>query len=380
MKRTENSIKNISNLVNFNVNRSTQVIDEKERSILTGSHGMKNFKPSDRYQIIKTIDSHTGGEPFRIIISGVPEPVGDTILEKRRYAKKHLDHIRKTLMFEPRGHADMYGCFITEPVTDNADFGILFMHNEGFSTMCGHGIIAVTTVVVETGFVKIKTAGQKIRIDTPAGLVTAVPNLSDSRVESVTFENVPSFVLELDAVVDVPEIGRVSYDLGFGGAFYAFVNAGDIGLECTPNYFGELAKKGKMIKNTIMASKTVKHPLEQDLGFLYGVIFVDFPDLENIHSRHCCIFAEGEVDRSPTGTGVSARLAILNKRNEIKPGENIVISSIINSNFKCGIKELTKIENYDAIIPKVTGSAYITGRHEFLIDPEDPLNNGFILR
>ncbi|MCP4672978.1 MAG: proline racemase family protein [Desulfobacula sp.] len=341
---------------------------------------MKNFKPSDRYQVIKTIDSHTCGEPFRIILSGVPEPVGDTILEKRKHAKKHLDHIRKTLMFEPRGHADMYGCFLTEPVTDNADFGILFMHNEGFSTMCGHGIIAVTTIAVETGFVKIRTAGQKIKIDTPAGLVTAVPNMHGSRVESVTFENVPSFVLESNAVVDVPEIGKIPYDLGFGGAFYAFVNAGDAGLECTPDFFAELAKKGKMIKNAIMDSRIIKHPLEQDLGFLYGVIFVDYPDLDNIHSRHCCIFAEGEVDRSPTGTGVSARLAILNKNNQIKTGEDIVINSIINSSFKCCIKKLTKVGNHDAVVPKVTGSAYITGRHEFLIDPEDPLNHGFILR
>lgn len=341
---------------------------------------MKNFKPPDRYQIIKTIDSHTGGEPFRIVISGVPEPPGNTILEKRQYAINHLDHIRKTLMFEPRGHADMYGCLITEPVTEDADFGILFMHNEGFSTMCGHGIIAVTTVAVETGFVKLKTAGQKIRIDTPAGLVTAVPNMSGNRVESVTFKNVPCFVLDLNSVIDVPEIGKVSYDLGFGGAFYAFVNADDVGLECTPDYFSELAKKGKMIKNAIMDSKIIKHPLEQDLGFLYGTIFVDYPDLDNIHSRHCCIFAEGEVDRSPTGTGVSARLAILNKKNQIKPGEDIVINSIINSSFKCSIKELAKIGNHDAIIPEITGSAYITGRHEFLIDPEDPLNHGFILR
>jgi trans-L-3-hydroxyproline dehydratase len=341
---------------------------------------MKSFIPSNRYSKIKTIDSHTAGEPFRIITSGVPAPIGDTILEKRRYAKKHLDHFRKILMFEPRGHADMYGCFVTEPVTENADFGILFIHNEGFSTMCGHGIIAITTVAVETGFVKLLVPGQKIRIDTPAGLVTAVPNMDGDRVRSVTFENVASFAPELDAVVDVPELGKVTYDLGFGGAFYAFVNARDLGLKCTPDYFAELVKKGRMIKNAIMASKKIVHPFEKDLSFLYGTIFVDIPDIENVHSRHCCIFAEGEVDRSPTGTGVSARLAILNERNDIQPGVDIVINSIIDSSFTCGIARQTQVGKHKAVIPKVTGSAYLTGIHEFLIDPDDPLNQGFILR
>ncbi|NOX32119.1 MAG: proline racemase family protein [Deltaproteobacteria bacterium] len=341
---------------------------------------MKNFTPQNRYSKIKTIDAHTAGEPFRVITSGVPDPVGNTILEKRRYAKKHLDHFRKILMFEPRGHADMYGCFVTKPVTRDADFGILFIHNEGFSTMCGHGIIAITTIAVETGLVKIKTAGQKIRIDTPAGLVTAIPNMKNDRVESVTFENVASFAPVLDAVVDVPGLGKISYDLGFGGAFYAFVNASDLGLSCTPENFPELVEKGRMIKNAIMDSKNIVHPLEEDLSFLYGTIFVDFPGIENVHSRHCCIFAEGEVDRSPTGTGVSARLAILNKKNELQPGVDIVINSIINTGFTCRIAEKTKVKNYRAVVPRVTGSAYLTGVHEFIIDPDDPLKQGFILR
>jgi len=341
---------------------------------------MHDFTASEKYLKITTIDSHTAGEPFRVITSGVPEPCGNTILEKRRYAEKHLDHFRKILMFEPRGHADMYGCFVTKPVTKEADFGILFIHNEGFSTMCGHGIIAIATLAVETGFVNLKDPGQKIRIDTPAGLVTAVPKMDKDGVSSVTFENVASFAPELDTVVDVPNLGKVTYDLGFGGAFYAFVNAGDLGLQCTPTYFHELVEKGRMIKNAIMTSKKIVHPFEKDLGFLYGTIFVDYPNIENIHSRHCCIFAEGEVDRSPTGTGVSARLAILNRRNEIKPGKAIVINSIINTGFTCKINELTRVEKYEAVIPKVTGSAYITGTHEFLIDPNDPLNQGFILR
>jgi len=346
----------------------------------TGMITMKNFTASDKYLKITTIDVHTAGEPFRVITSGVPEPMGNTILEKRKYAEEHLDLIRKRLMFEPRGHADMYGCVITEPVTKDADFGILFIHNEGFSTMCGHGIIAIATLAVETGFVNITTPGQKIRIDTPAGLVTAMPNMTKGCVTSVTFENVASFAPELDAVIDVPTLGKVTYDLGFGGAFYAFVNARDLGLSCTPPYFSELVEKGRMIKNAIMASRKIIHPFEKDLSFLYGTIFVDDPDLENVHSRHCCIFAEGEVDRSPTGTGVSARLAILNKKKQLQPGKKIVINSIINTSFMGEIAGLTQIGTHKAIIPKVTGSAYITGVHEFLMDPNDPLSQGFILR
>ncbi len=341
---------------------------------------MKNFTPGDRYTRIKTIDSHTAGEPFRIITDGVPQPIGSTILEKRKFAKENLDHIRKILMFEPRGHADMYGCFVTPPVTENADFGVLFIHNEGFSTMCGHGIIALTTVAIETGFVTVSKEKPYIGIDTPAGLVIATPNMDGTRVASVTFKNVASFAPKLDETIDVPGIGTVTYDLAFGGAFYAFVNAEDVGIACTPDNFNLLVEKGRKIKNAIMAEKKIVHPFEADLGFLYGTIFVDTPDLENVHSRHCCIFAEGEVDRSPTGTGVSARLAILHKRNQIKPGQDIVINSIINQGFTCQVADTATAGPHAAIIPKVTGSAYITGVHEFYIDPEDPLRNGFILR
>lgn len=341
---------------------------------------MKTFKPGNHYQKIRTIDAHTAGEPFRIIIEGTPQPKGRTILEKRAYAKQHLDPIRQALMFEPRGHADMYGCFITEPVTKTADFGILFMHNEGFSTMCGHGIIAIATVAVETGFVRLSDEKRDIRIDTPAGLVTAVPQVENGRVLSVSFKNVASFAPELDVRIDVPGIGRVTYDLGFGGAFYAFVDAGQIGLSCSPEYFPQLVDNGRRIKQAVMAEKTITHPFEADLGFLYGTIFTDNPGIEGVHSRHCCIFAEGEVDRSPTGTGVSARLAILHKKGQIRPGQDITINSIIDSGFSCRVHEETRFGPHDAVIPKVTGSAYITGTHEFLIDPADPLKNGFILR
>jgi proline racemase len=341
---------------------------------------MENWQVPGDWLRITTVDAHTAGEPFRVITGGFPEPQGDTILERRRYAVEHLDHLRTALMWEPRGHADMYGCIVTPPVSPEADIGILFLHNEGYSTMCGHGIIGIAKVALETGLLPIERPETTIRIDTPAGLVTAHARISGATVTSVYFHNVPSFVLALDQTVDVPGIGSVRYDIAFGGAFYAFVDAREVGLKCTPEYFRHLIEKGTAIKNAIMASRTVPHPFEQDLSFVYGTIFVGPPVGEGAHSRNVCVFAEGEVDRCPTGTGVSARLAIHFARNEIKIGEPMVVESIIGTRFAGRIVETTAFGPYPAIIPEVEGAAYITGRHEFLIDPNDPLKTGFILR
>jgi proline racemase len=329
---------------------------------------------------IKTIDAHTEGEPLRVITDGFPDLPGKTILARRRYAKEKLDTLRTALIWEPRGHADMYGCIITRPVTPDADMGILFLHNEGFSTMCGHGIIGVTMVVLETGMLPAVEPETAVKIDTPAGLVVARARVSYGRVRSVYFENVPSFVLALDETVSVPGLGKVRYDLAFGGAFYAYVEAKDVGLDCTPDQYRGLIEKGMAIKRAIMASRPILHPFEEDLSFLYGTIFIAPPINEGADSRNVCVFAEGEVDRSPTGTGVSGRLALLYARDEIKLNEKKVIESIIGSRFSCWISGTTTFGPHPAVIPQVEGSAYITGRHEFFIDPEDPFREGFILR
>ena len=283
-------------------------------------------------------------------------------------------------MWEPRGHADMYGCIITAPISQEADLGVLFIHNEGYSTMCGHGIIGITTVTLETGMLPLAEPETTIRIDTPAGLVTARARVNEGRVTSVYFHNVPSFVVALDEEVDVPGLGRIRYDLAFGGAFYAYVKAADVGLSCTPEDFQALIEKGMAIKRAVMASRPIAHPFAEDLGFLYGTIFTGEAVEALAHSRNVCIFAEGEVDRSPTGTGVSGRLAIHHARGEIGLDEPIVIESIIGSKFKGRIVSSTRFGPYEAIIPEVEGTAHITGRHEFLIDPSDPLREGFILR
>ena len=341
---------------------------------------MNTWQPPKDWLKITTVDAHTEGEPFRVVTGGFPKLEGDTILARRRYAKEKLDHLRKALMWEPRGHADMYGCLVTPPVTPSADMGILFIHNEGFSSMCGHGIIGITTVALETGMLAMEAPVTTIRIDTPAGLVTAHARVTNQRVQSVYFHNVPSFVVALDEMVKVPGLGTVRYDLAFGGGFYAYVQAEEVGLTCTPKDFRALIEKGMAIKQAVMASRPIPHPFEEDLSFLYGTIFIGPPHSADAHSSNVCIFAEGEVDRSPTGTGVSGRLAIHYARGEIQDKQPIIIESILGSRFTGRVIETTTFGPHAAIIPEVEGRAYITGRHEFLIDPADPLREGFILR
>jgi len=338
------------------------------------------WEPPPSWQRITTIDAHTEGEPFRVITGGLPELQGATILERRRFARRHLDDLRTALMWEPRGHADMYGCIPTPAVTPGADIGVLFLHNEGFSTMCGHGIIGLTTVVLETGMLPAREPETTLRIDTPAGLVTASATVSGGRVERVRFRNVASFVLDLDCEAEVPGLARIRYDLAFGGAFYAYVDAADVGLRCDPRDYRALIDVGTRIKRAVMASRSVEHPFEADLGFLYGVVFVGPAESADAHSRNVCVFAEGEVDRSPTGTSVSARLALHHARGEIAVGERVVFESILGTRFGGRIAETTRFGPHAAVIPEVEGTAHLTGRHEFLLDPTDPLRHGFILR
>ena len=335
--------------------------------------------PNDWHRI-RTIDAHTGGEPLRVILDGFPDLPGDTILARRRAAREKHDALRTALMWEPRGHADMYGCLITPAVTDAADFGVLFLHSEGWSTMCGHGIIAVTKVALETGLVAMQAPETVVRIDSPAGLITAAARVADGAVEGVRFLNVPSFVLDLDQRVDVPGLGEVRYDLAFGGAFYAYVQAADVGLTCAPDEFSRLIDIGMRIKRAVMAKRPIPHPFEDDLSFLYGTIFIAPPLSDGADSRNVCIFAEGEVDRSPTGTGVSGRMALHHARGEVGLGEPLTIESIIGSRFIGRVVEETTFGPHAAIVPEVEGTAHITGTHTFLIDPDDPLTDGFILR
>ena len=338
------------------------------------------WTPPSRFLRITTVDAHTAGEPFRVVTGGFPELRGDTILARRRDARERFDYLRTALMWEPRGHADMYGCLVVPPVSPGADLGVLFLHNEGYSTMCGHGIIGLATVALEIGLLPAAAPETTMGIDTPAGLVTARATVEDGRVWRVRFANVPSFVLALDETVEVPGAGRVRYDLAFGGAFYAFVRAEDLGLTLAPADFRAIIEAGMRVKRAVMAARPVPHPFEEDLSFLYGTIIVGPPARPGSHSRNVCVFAEGEVDRSPTGTGVSARLAIHHARGEIRTGEPITVESILGTTFTGRVAGETTFGPHAAVVPEVEGSAFITGRHEFLIDPDDPLRDGFMLR
>lgn len=274
----------------------------------------------------------------------------------------------------------MYGCLLMEPVDDEADFSVLFLHNQGYSTMCGHGIIALSKVILSAELYPTLEPETTLRIETPAGLVTSTARIEQGEVVSISFTNVPSFVEAVDQRVSVPGFGAIDYDLAYGGAYYAFVKSDGIGLKLEMASAADLIRAATEIKRAIVGERTIIHPQEEDLSFLYGVIFVGEPTNPAHHSRHVCVFADGELDRSPTGTGVSARLALLHERGELDVGERVVIESIIDSRFEGWISDVTTTGSYRAVRPVVSGRAFITGRHVFTADPRDPFRNGFLVR
>ena len=341
---------------------------------------------------ITTVDAHTAGEPLRVVTGGYPTLEGDTILARCEYARSNHDDIRRALILEPRGHADMYGCVITSATTPDGDFGVLFLHNEGYSTMCGHGIIAITKVAIECGLIeeaRSKDGHRTVRIDTPSGRVEATAHMEDGEVKRVSYINLPSFVLKPNLKVHVPGLAaliptgaqRVKCDIAYGGVFYAYVDAGSLGIEIEPRNFNRLVDTGMRIKRAVMDQVEIAHPDgDAELGYLYGTIFSQ-PMPAPLHSRNICIFADGEVDRSPTGTGVSGKCAILHGRGEVEIGQTIAIESLIGTKFEVTARSTTTVgEGMPAVIPEVSGRAFITGRNEFFINPDDPLRTGFLLR
>jgi trans-L-3-hydroxyproline dehydratase len=264
-------------------------------------------------------------------------------------------------------------------VTEDGDFGVLFMHNEGYSTMCGHGVIAVVTVGIECGLFELRRGPQEIRIDTPAGRVVACATVRGGTVERVSFRNVPSFFVE-SGKVEIAGLGTVAFDLAFGGAFYAYVDAGEVELRLEPAAYREIVDRGMQIKSAVARAHPLHHPAgEPDLDFLYGTIFV-----ERVASsgalREVCVFADGEVDRSPTGTGVSGLAAILHRRGKLAPETGLTVESLIGTAFEVEVTGTTRVGRYDAVVPRVAGRAFLTGRHEFWVDPADPLREGVLLR
>jgi proline racemase len=327
-----------------------------------------------------TVDAHAAGEPLRIVTGGVGVIPGATILAKRRWVKEHLDHVRRALILEPRGHADMYGCYLTPPVSEKADLGVIFMHNEGYSDMCGHGIIALATVVVAQGLVPRKVPETRVGIDSPAGFIEAFVAWDGEEVGEVRFLNVPSFLYARDVEVETESFGRLTVDIAFGGAFYAYLDAAQAGLEVRPERLRELIQLGDEVKRATMRIARVQHPLEPELNELYGTILAGAPTREGSHQANVCIFAEREVDRSPTGTGTAGRIAQLYARGKLAQGEAFVNESIIGTTFSGKVVRETRVGEFEAVIPEIRGRGFITGFNQWVVDPADPVGEGFFLR
>jgi trans-L-3-hydroxyproline dehydratase len=332
-------------------------------------------------RILTTIDAHAAGEPLRIVTSGIPPLRGATILERRREMLEQHDHLRRVLMFEPRGHADMYGAILTAPVTPDADFGVLFMHNEGYSTMCGHGIIALTTALIETGQwsgVSDQASEVTVGYDTPAGFVRARARVENGRAVEVAFENVPSFVYDRELPITTSR-GSFAVRVVFGGAFYALADARVADLDVRPEQIRELIDFGMEIKYAAEAAIDVVHPLEPELRGIYGTIICDEPS-EQADGRNVTIFADGEVDRSPCGTGTAARLAWLHASGQLAPGRPYRHESIIGTVFTGRVLRETHVGDISAIVPEIAGRGFLTGMHTFVVEPDDPVGGGFLVR
>lgn len=338
-----------------------------------------DFEPQNGVLKINCIDMHTGGEPLRIPINGLPKVLGDSILEKRKYFKQHYDHLRTGLMFEPRGHADMYGAIISDPTTDEADFDVFFIHNEGYSTMCGHAIIALTKFVFETNLLKPKVESE-LTINVPAGVIKAKAKIQNGLVVESSFVNVPSYLYLENKNVDIEGYGSVNFDVAFGGAFYAFVDADNLGVSMLPSNHNELISLGKKIKKAVVDKFDLEHPTTHDLSFLYGTIFTGKPQKPEHHSRNVCIFAEGELDRSATGSGVSARAGLHYAKGELGLHEKITIESILGSTMTVEVLGVRDFHGFEAVLPRVSGSASFVGKNEFWFDEDDPYRDGFIFR
>jgi len=334
--------------------------------------GPVSASAADRRLMVSTVDYHTAGEPFRIVSGGVPSLRGRTLLEKRRFALDHLDHIRQLLVFEPRGHADMYGGFVPEPQDEGAQLGVVFFHNAGYSAACGHGTIALVTWAIESGRVRAGGASAEVIVDVPSGRLTTVATLQNGRVRSVRFRNVPSFVLVDDLVVTIAG-RRTEVSVAYGGAFYAIVAAEPFELPIEPAFVTRFIDLGREVKAAIEAQRDIVHPLEPELEGIYGVMFT-------AKNRNITVFADGEVDRSPCGSGTSARLALLDRRGELARGSTLMHESVIGGRFASRVVGEAQVGDYPAVITEVEGSAHLTGYHHFVLDADDPIGLGFLIR
>ena len=328
---------------------------------------------------ITTTEMHTGGEPVRIVESGYPPIPGKTILEKRRYARTHLDHLRTTLMHEPRGHFDMYGVIPVEPDLPEADLAVLFMHNEGYSTMCGHATIALGRYAVDRGLVPAVEPQTELVIQCPCGPVTVVVEVANGKAGRIRFRSVEAFAPLLNHEVLLEPYGHVTCDIGYGGAFYAVAGAGQFGLDVRSSPVAELVTAANALSESVRAGVFLNHPDRRDLSYLYGSILTDGNDGPDA-SANVCVFADSQVDRSPTGSGVTARMAIRHARGRVSVGEEREFVSLVGSTMTAKVVETLMFGGRSAVVVEVSGTAYYTGTASFVVEPEDPFGAGFLVR
>jgi proline racemase len=326
---------------------------------------------------IQTVEMHTGGEPVRLVIGGYPPIPGATILAKRRHAQAQLDHLRRLLMFEPRGHFDMYGVLPVEPDLPGADLAVLFIHNEGYSTMCGHAVIALGRWAVDKGIVPRREGETRVAIQCPCGLVEAFVAADGA----VRFRSVPAFAFALDAEVAVPGLGSVTLDIGYGGAFYALLPAARFGLDVRRSAARDLVDAASAVTAAAKAQIPLSHPDDPDLAFLYGTILTDGTDGDGAApSANICVFAAREVDRSPTGSGVTARIAVQHARGRAALGQTRRFASVTGAVFTGKAVAATRAGAFGAVTVEVGGKAHYTGRATFTLEPDDEIGKGFLLR
>jgi proline racemase len=332
--------------------------------------------------IIRTIDAHAAGAPLRLVVDGFPSPRGRTMAEKREWVTAHADGLRRSIMFEPRGHADMCGAVLTEPVSPEAHAGVLFFDSDGCSAMSGHGIIGVATMALERGLVMPGGDGAAVVFDTPAGVVRARADIRAEsgaiRVDRVSYVSVPSFVLLAGWSVQAGA-RRLRADVAYGGAFYAIVDSEEAGVAIDGAHVPELRRTGMAIRRAIEGSRTIAHPFDSSLSGLQGTIFTGPSHSEGADLRNAAVLADGQIDRSPCGTGMSAVMAVLDAMGLLDAERSFVQESIIGTRISGRVVGRTEVGEYSAVVTEIEGSAWITGEHTFVIDDRDPLKDGFRL-
>ena len=332
----------------------------------------------DSLRTVTTVETHTEGMPTRVVTSGIGEIPGKTMFEKRLYFMKNLDYIREWLMFEPRGHSAMSGAILQKPTRADADWGVVYIEVSGCLPMCGHGTIGVATALVEKKLVEVIEPITTIRLDTPAGLVVVDVKVKNGKAENVTITNVPSFSYALDQTVEVEGFGKLQYDIAYGGNFYAIVPIERVGIEFKRENGQKLLDLGLRISDAINEQNRPVHPENPEIAICHHIDFIS-PGADALHWKNAMAIHPGWFDRSPCGTGTSARLAQMAARGQFKDSDVLINESWIGSHFEGRIKERTKVGTFDAIVPLITGRAWVMGEATWLLDPSDPFPNGFIV-